>query len=78
MSEQNSEQLLIHQEHSVVSALNFVAEIVNCRLLILCVLISELISHETAYSNSNEFFLLLICFLQKINALVQAQKAKKT
>jgi len=29
------------------------------------------------YSNSSEFFLLLVCFLQEINALVQAQKTKK-
>jgi len=58
--------------------LNFVAETVNCRLLILYVLISELISHKMTYSDSNEFFLLLVCFLQEINALVQAWKAKKT
>jgi len=61
-----------------VKVLNFVAEIVNCRLLILCVLISELISYKTTYSDSSEFFLLLVCFLQEINILVQAQKAKKT
>jgi len=61
-----------------VSVLNSVAEIVNCRSLILHVLISELISHKTTYSDSNEFFLLLICFLQEINTLVQAQKAKET
>jgi len=60
-----------------MSALNFVAETVNCRSLILHVLISELISHKTTYSDSSEFFLLLVCFLQEINALVQAQKTKE-
>jgi len=78
LSEQNSEQSLIHQEHSVANVLNSAAETVNCRSLILHVLISELISHETTYSDSNEFFLLLICFLQEINTLVQAQKTKET
>jgi len=60
-----------------MSALNFVVETVNCKSLILCVLISELISHKTIYSDSSEFFLLLVHFLQKINALVQAQKTKE-
>jgi len=76
LSKQNSKQLLVHWEHSVISTLNFAAKTVNCRSLILYVLISELISHKTIYSNSNEFFLLLVCFLQEINTLVQAQKAK--
>jgi len=40
-------------------------------------LISELISHKTAYSDSSEFFLLLVHFLQEINALIQAQKTKE-
>jgi len=60
-----------------VSALNSAAETVNCRLLILCVLILKLISHEMTYSNNSEFFLLLVHSLQEINALVQAQKAKE-
>ena len=77
MSEQNSEQSLVHQECSIINALNFAAETVNCRLFVLHVLISELISHKTAYSDSSEFFLLLVCSLQEINALVQAQKTKK-
>jgi len=50
---------------------------VNCRLFILCVLILELISHKTTYSDSNEFFLLLIHSLQEINTLIQAWKTKK-
>ena len=29
------------------------------------------------YSDSSEFFLLLVCFLQEINALVQAWKTKE-
>ena len=41
------------------------------------VLILKLISHKTAYSDSNKFFLLLVHSLQKINTLVQAQKAKE-
>jgi len=60
-----------------MSILNSAAETVNCKLVILHVLISELISHKMTYNNSNEFFLLLVCFLQEINALVQAQKTKK-
>ena len=51
--------------------LNSAAETVNCKLLVLCVLISELVNYETAYNDSSEFFLLLICFLQEVNALVQ-------
>jgi len=50
---------------------------VNCRSLILYVLISELISHKTAYSDSSKFFLLLVCSLQEINTLVQAWKTKE-
>jgi len=60
-----------------MNALNFVAETVNCRLFILYVLILKLISYKTAYNNSNEFFLLLIYFSQKIDRLVQAQKVKE-
>ena len=60
-----------------MSTFNFAVKTVNCRSLILCVLISELISHKTAYNDSKEFFLLLVCSLQEINALVQAQKTKK-
>jgi len=60
-----------------MSAFNFAAETVNCRSLVSYVLISELINHKTAYSNSSEFFLLLVGSLQEINALVQAQKAKE-
>jgi len=70
LSKQNSEQLLVHWKCSVVNALNSVAEIVNCRSLVSYVLILELISHETTYSDSSEFFLLLIHFLHEINALV--------
>ena len=77
LSEQNSKQLLVHQEYSIVSMLNSAAETVNCRLLILHVLILELVSHKMTYSDSSEFFLLLVCFLQEINALVQAWKTKE-
>ena len=57
---------------------NFVAETVNCRSFVLCVLILELISHKTTYSDSSEFFLLLVCSLQEINTLVQTWKTKET
>jgi len=60
-----------------VSILNFVVEIVNCRSLILHVLITELISYKMIYSDSSEFFLLLVCSLQEINTLVQTWKTKK-
>jgi len=63
LSEQNSKQSLVHWEHNVVSTLNSAAETVNCRSLILHVLISELISHKTTYNDSSEFFLLLVCSL---------------
>jgi hypothetical protein len=76
IEESDDEQSSIHCECSITRSLNFVAETVNCRSLISHVLVSELISHKTTYNDTNEFFLLLICFIQETDALVQEWKAR--
>jgi len=72
---QNDEQSSVHQEHSVAQALNPAAGISCLQPTIPRVLVSGLASHETAYSDSSESFLLLVRSLQEGNALVQARKA---
>jgi hypothetical protein len=76
LKESDNEQLLIHYECNIAKSFNFVAETVNCRLLISCVLILELTNHKTTYNNTNEFFLLLVHSIQETDALVQVWKAK--
>ena len=50
--------------------LNFAAETVDCKQLILYVLILEMINYKIIYNDSNEFIFKLIQTLQLNNSLI--------
>ena len=56
---------------------NSAAETVDCKQLVLCVLILKIISFKTVYDDSNEFFLKLIWTLQLNSSFIQAQKTNR-
>jgi len=58
--EQRCKQSSTHSKCSIVQELNSAAETVDCRQLILCVLVAEITSYKTAYDDSSKFFLLLV------------------
>ena len=66
---------LNHHDHNIALALNSVAETVDCRQLVSCLLIMKLTDNETAYSKCADFFLSLVHSVQEMNVFVQEQKA---
>ena len=71
----NSEMYAQHKYNVTELQLNSVAETVDCKQLILCVMIRELFIYKTAEENSNQFLQKLIQILQDCNIFI-AERCK--
>ena len=71
----NSEMYTQHKYNITELQLNSVAETIDCKQLILCIIMRELFIYETAEENSSQFLQKLIQILQDCNIFV-AERCK--